>query len=66
MTEFLARLAESYGLVGLATGIWLAAGGAARLDPLARTASLGFRIMVVPAGILLWPWLFARLMRGRR
>ena len=64
MTELVARGLEVWGLVGLAMGIWLAAGGAARLDPLARAGSLGFRLQLVPAGVLLWPWLLIRLVRG--
>ena len=64
MVDTIARLIEGYGFIGLVAGLWLAGGGAARLDPLARGASWGFRVMVVPAGILLWPWLLVRLMRG--
>lgn len=63
MTELAARGLEGWGLVGLAMGVWLAAGGAARLDPLARTGSLGFRLQLIPAGVLLWPWLLIRLAR---
>ena len=64
MADTIARLIEGYGFIGFVAGLWLVGGGAARLDPLARGASWGFRVMVVPAGILLWPWLLVRLMRG--
>ena len=37
--------------------------GAAAIDPRAREATLGFRLLIVPASALLWPLLLARWVR---
>ena len=56
----LARLGEGYLLVGLLFGIWFAARGAGRLDFAATTGSAGFRLLILPGGVLLWPLLLPR------
>jgi len=38
---------------------------AGRLDPAARTGTLGFRLLIVPGTVLLWPWLARRLLGAR-
>lgn len=58
------------GLLVAAGGLYLAAGLvfglvyvtalAARLDPGARGAGPGFRLIILPAAVLLWPWLLVR------
>ncbi|MCB9898225.1 MAG: hypothetical protein H6825_09500 [Planctomycetes bacterium] len=55
---------------------WLAAGllfavpflavGAGRIDPLARTGSFGFKLVVLPGVVALWPLLLLRWTRGAR
>lgn len=39
--------------------------GVQRMDPAARHGSYGFRLMIVPGVVLLWPLLAARWLRGR-
>jgi hypothetical protein len=39
--------------------------GAQRLDPAAREASWGFRLLLVPGAAALWPLLAWRWLRGR-
>ena len=66
LTTLLARIIEGWAVLGLVVGIAVAVGGAARLDPLTRTGSRGFRALVVPGALFLWPWLVARMIRGPR
>ena len=70
MAETIARgilwLASAYAAAGLAFGLAFAAAGAARLDPAARGASFGFRILVIPGAAALWPVLLRRWLRGDR
>ena len=54
------RFLEAYaatGLVFAAAFIWL---GIGRVDPVARTGSLGFRTLVLPGAAALWPLLLHR------
>ena len=60
----LVRLAGLYLAAGLVFGVWFAARGAARLNPVARDGTWGFRLLIVPGSALLWPWLVARLRRA--
>lgn len=62
-------------LVGIAA-TWLAVGavfsvpflavGAGRIDPLARTGSLGFKLTILPGVVALWPVLLLRWLRVGR
>lgn len=56
--------AGAYLVVGLGLAAWIAARGAARLDPAAAGSGWGFRILIVPGATLLWPILAARLLKG--
>ncbi len=56
--------AGAYLGVGLGLAAWIAARGAARLDPAAAGSGWGFRILIVPGATLLWPILAARLLKG--
>ena len=40
--------------------------GAARIDPGARGAPLGFRLLIFPAAVALWPLLARRWLGGAR
>jgi hypothetical protein len=58
----------------LTLGIYLALGvlfalpfafwGSGRLDPDARAASVGFRLVILPGAVVLWPLLAGRWVRG--
>ena len=39
--------------------------GAARIDPAARDVTVGFRLIIVPAVVTLWPILLRRWLAGR-
>jgi len=55
-----------YAALGFAFALAFAAEGAAALDPNARGASLGFRVLIVPGAAALWPFLLRRWLRGER
>ena len=38
--------------------------GAAAIDPAARGGTLGFRLVILPGAVLLWPWLARRWRSG--
>ena len=40
--------------------------GAARIDPAARDVTVGFRLIIVPAVVTLWPILLRRWLAGRQ
>ena len=52
-----------YVLVGFLFAIPFAWRWSARLDPVAAIGTLGFRLLIVPGAVLLWPWLALKLLR---
>ncbi|MEM9803152.1 MAG: hypothetical protein AAGA20_22730 [Planctomycetota bacterium] len=54
----------AYLAVGFVFAIAFSLFGAARIDPDARGATIGFRILVVPGATLLWPLLARRWITG--
>ena len=56
---------ELYLLVGLLFALWFALRGAAKLDPAAANGSWGFRLLLVPQTIVIWPLALIRLAGGR-
>lgn len=69
MGEGLARLLISgsaiYLGVGLLFALPFAARWAGRLDPAAAVGTWGFRLLILPGAMLLWPVLLYRLLRAR-
>lgn len=63
LIEFLVESAVLYAVLGMVFGVAFAWRGAAAIDPVARHATLGFRVLVVPGAALLWPMLAARWWR---
>lgn len=70
MADSIARgfvwLLAGYAAIGLVFAVAFATAGAARLDPNAREASVGFRIVILPGATALWPILLRRWLRGDR
>jgi hypothetical protein len=54
-----------YGAAGLLFAVAFLAFGLARVDPQAKGAGFGFRLMILPGAAALWPVLLSRWMRGR-
>lgn len=63
MATLLIALA-AYLLLGIVFAIPFALKGAAAIDPVARHATWGFRILVIPAAAALWPLLLLRWARS--
>ncbi len=58
-----------YLAVGLPFGLWFALRGVNRVDPDAAAGSWGFRVLILPGSVALWPcllrsWLRAQAGRG--
>ncbi len=68
MSEALATLLVRSSGLYLAAGVWVAAWlvrrGLSRLDPRAEGGSWGFRLVVLPGLVALWPLLLMRALRG--
>jgi predicted branched-subunit amino acid permease len=63
--ELMIPLFLGYIGIGLVFGVFFAMKGAALLDPVAKSASLGFRLLVLPGSAALWPMLLSKLLRKR-
>ncbi|MGE0442245.1 MAG: hypothetical protein AB7L66_05520 [Gemmatimonadales bacterium] len=63
MAELLANGVLTYLAAGALFAVWFAWRGAGRLDPVARSGTSGFRLLVLPGAALLWPWLALRVVR---
>ena len=57
---------EIYGVLGLAFALAFAWRGARAIDPGARSGTLGFRVLIVPGALALWPYLALRWIRSAR
>ena len=59
------RLAAVYLACGVVFAIPFLARGVAAIDPGAREGSWGFRLIVLPGVVVLWPLLLRRWLAGR-
>jgi hypothetical protein len=51
--------------LGVLFALPFAASWVGRVDPDAAEGSLGFRLLIFPGAVALWPWLVRRLRAGR-
>jgi hypothetical protein len=61
--EAMVLAAEIYFGIGLLFAVLFAWRGAGANDPAARQGTIGFRLLILPAGALLWPLLLSRWLR---
>lgn len=59
-------IAAAYLLCGVIFAVPFVIAGVGRIDPHAQHGSWGFRILIAPGTILLWPLLASRWVRGVR
>jgi hypothetical protein len=55
-----------YAIAGVIFAIPFVIRGVGRIDPVARSGTIGFRILIIPGTIALWPLLLSRWVGGRR
>ena len=63
--EVVVLLCTVYIACGLAFAPFFAWRGVGRIDPAARSAGLGFRLIILPGVAVLWPVLLRRWLAGR-
>ncbi|HEX9800487.1 MAG TPA: hypothetical protein VGC00_10015 [Thermoanaerobaculia bacterium] len=64
LATWLVLAAGVYAAAGLVFALAFVARGVERVDPAARGATLGFRLIVLPGVVALWPLLARRWWRG--
>ncbi len=53
-----------YAVLGVLFAILFVTRGVARVDPAARGAPLGFRVLIFPGVAAFWPWMLGRWRRA--
>lgn len=64
--EYLTRMLVVYGVAGGLFAAMFVTFGVGRIDPHAAHGSWGFRILILPGTVALWPWLAWRWISGAR
>lgn len=64
LATWIVRLAGAYLTIGLVFAVPFAYRWAGRLDPVAGHGTWGFRLLILPGAVALWPLLLARLVHG--
>ena len=62
--EWFVRLLTLYAALGVAFGIPFVLAGVQRIDPVAKGAGAGFRLIILPGVVALWPALLLRWLGG--
>jgi hypothetical protein len=60
IVAWLVRVFELYLLCGVLFAVPFAWNGASKLDPVAREGTWGFRLLILPGAVALWPLLLRR------
>ena len=66
VAEVLLLIALAYVLCGLAVGVPFVLCGVERVDEAARGASFGFRLLILPGTIALWPLMATKWIKAPR
>ncbi len=64
LASWVVRLLLAYLFIGVVFAAPFAWRWVARLDPVAAHGTLGFRLLILPGAVLLWPHLARRLLHG--
>jgi hypothetical protein len=59
-------IAVAYAVIGCTFAIAFVTAGIHRVDPQAKGAGVGFRVIVLPGAAALWPWLLYRWLQTIR
>jgi hypothetical protein len=60
VSQAILGLVAVYAALGLVFAVAFVSLGVGRVDPAARDAPVGFRVIIVPASAALWPWLLVK------
>ncbi len=61
MLNLFFRISGGYVLLGLLFAVYFVWKGVSKLDPTAQGAPIGFRMLIAPAAVALWPWLLKKI-----
>jgi hypothetical protein len=61
--EWFANLFIGYLALGILFALAFVAVGIGRVDPVAKDSSVGFRLIIFPGVVAMWPWLLKRWVR---
>jgi hypothetical protein len=64
LVAWILALVGIYLACGLVFGLVFVWRGVSRIDPMAASAGLGFRLLIMPACAVFWPMLWLRWLRG--
>ena len=64
VADLLVQLLLAYTIFGAGFGVLFVVRGVDRIDPAAREGTWGFRLLILPGTVALWPWLLLRWVRG--
>jgi len=64
LAQFLVGALYVYLGIGALVAVWMHAGGLRRVDTTAAHGTVGFRVLITPALVLLWPLILKRALRG--
>ena len=64
LAKILTALLYTYLVVGMLVAAWMHAGGLRRVDTTAAKGTMGFRILITPGLVLLWPLILKRAIRA--
>ena len=59
-------IAFTYGVIGLLFALGFVTAGVGRVDAAARRAPIGFRLLILPGSLALWPVLLRKWMSATR
>jgi hypothetical protein len=63
LAEWIIGIIAVYAAIGVVFAVLFVSAGAGRIDPAARGAGLGFRLLIFPGVAALWPLLASRWLR---
>jgi hypothetical protein len=66
VAEVILYICLVYSLCGLAVGVPFVLGGVDRVDASARGASIGFRLIILPGTVALWPIIATKWIKAFR
>ena len=64
LAQWLAVALASYAAIGLVFALAFVTVGVQRVDPSAKTGTIGFRILILPGAVAFWPLFLKRWLSG--